>query len=92
MRLFKKYRKQAKIEYEKSKKIKKSLGTEWYKKIEEYHTKVQDNLITYMMIPDMLRARQFNPEQIKKFMKDYDKFDRAYKLNTPEPEKESEEE
>ena len=86
--LFKKYRKEAKDEYEKGRKIKLSLGNEWYKKISEYYELVQKGQIAYMTIPELLRARHFTDDQVSKFLRDYDKLDRVEKLKSPAPEAE----
>ena len=83
--LFKKYRKEAKEEYEKGRKVKLSLGNDWYNKIAEYHKMVEEGQIAYIKIPDMLRARKLTDIQVTQFLRDYNKWDRMAKLNAPEP-------
>ena len=83
--LFKKYRKEAKEEYEKGRTVKASLGNEWYNKIAEYHRMVEEGQIAFVKIPDMLRARKLTDIQVSQFMRDYNKWDRVAKLAAPEP-------
>jgi len=81
---FKKLRKIAKEELEKGMKIKKGFGSVWYLKIEEYWKQVHDGQIAYMNLRDILsKKHQFTDEQVVKFMREYDKFDREQKLLHP---------
>lgn len=83
--LFKINRKEAKEEYEKGRKVKMSIGNEWYNKIAEYHKLVETGQMAYIKIPDLLKARKFNDAQVAQFLRDFNKWDRVMKLNAPEP-------
>lgn len=87
-RKFKQLRALSKEEYEKGRVAKKALGNIWYAKIAEYYDKTLDGEIAYIDIPTILREKnQFNEKQVKKFMQDYEKFERDYKLLHPMEEK-----
>lgn len=89
--LFKKYRKEAKEQYEKGKGVRKSMGSAWYIKIEEYFKMAKSGAIAYMSIPEVLREKhQFNDDEVRKFMKDYNNFQRNYKLLHPASQEEPE--
>lgn len=82
--LFKKYRKEAKLIYEKGKGIKKSMGNVWYSKIEEYYKLVKSGQIAYFALPEKLKKENdFTDEEVRKFLKDYNRFQSSYKLLHP---------
>ena len=79
--LFKKYRREAKIEYEKGKGNDISLGKEWNRQIAKYWEDVKAGKLAYMSIPELLDAKGYNPKQKAKFLRDFDKMDRIKKLS-----------
>lgn len=82
--LFKKYRKEAKELYESGKSVKKSMGNIWYQKIEEYYKLVQGGQIAYFALPEILKTKHnFTDDEVRKFLKDYTRFQSSYKLLHP---------
>lgn len=87
---FKKLRKIAKEEYEKGRTVKKGLGVTEFTKLAELHEEVMKGQKAKDAIPELMRAKyRYNPDQITKFMRAFDKYDRQWKLMHPDTGQES---
>lgn len=84
---FEELRKLAKEEYEGNLKAKKQLDMVWYTKIKEIYQQVQDGEIAFFDLPNILKDKYgLTNDQATKFMREYDKFDRNFKLLNPSAE------
>lgn len=78
---FKDYRHEEKLRYEKGKKVRKSITSTYFAQVEEVWTKVKQGEMAYLNVPDWLqKEKRYGIEQVKQFMRDYDKFDRTRKF------------
>ena len=83
-KMFKIFRKEAKIEYEKGKTTKKSMTNVWYGKLAEFWQQIQDGEMSYIDLPEELRKKHaFNDSQVAAFLREFDKYDRNWKLTHP---------
>ena len=82
--LYKKYRKEAKEEYEKGKSIKKSSSNILYVDIAQKYEEVKKGQMSFVDIPNILRDKnKFNDYEIREYMKKYNNYVRNYKLMHP---------